>query len=274
MGTLERVTVVCFAASYAVALGIETWNLLRPRMILRWLAAGTVAAGIVAHVAYLIVQPLPVASSSGSLLLLAGVLAVFSCYGAVHHPRVAWGLFVLPLVLGLIALAFLRGGDATAGGTVWEWFQGPKFWGMTHGILVLLAAVGVCVGFLASVMYLVQLYRLRQKSAPLGGMKLLSLERLETMNRRAILWAFPLLTVGLLVGIGIQVRQGDLLEGWTSPKILSSLGLWLVFAILLYLRYAAHVRGRQVALWTVMAFVVMLAAILSPVHPFVGGGAP
>ena len=42
---------------------------------------------------------------------------------------------------------------------------------MAHGFLVLLAAVGVCVGFIASVMYLVQLQRLRAKVPPGQGMK-------------------------------------------------------------------------------------------------------
>src|SRR5207302_1563272 len=123
-------------------------------------------------------------------------------------------------------------------------------------------------------MYLAQLHRLRKKAAPGQGMKLLSLERLEAMNRRAILWAFPLLTAGLLVGIALQVHRGEPGEGWDSAKILSGIGLWLVFAILLYLRYWIHARGRQVALLTVLAFALMIAAMMAPVHPFLQGGGP
>jgi ABC-type transport system involved in cytochrome c biogenesis permease subunit len=139
---------------------------------------------------------------------------------------------------------------------------------------VLLAAVGLSVGFIASVMYLVQLQRLRAKLPPGQGMKLLNLERLEVMNRRAILWAFPFLTVGLLVGVALQMQRDDFGESWTSLKILSSLGLWVVFAILLYLRYGAHIRGRQAALLTMFAFAVLIFVLVSPVHPFVQGGAP
>ena len=98
-------------------------------------------------------------------------------------------------------------------------------------------------------------------------------ERIEEMNRRAILWSFPLLTAGLLVGIVLQVQHGDFLVGWSSPKIIITAGLWLVFAILLYLRYGIHARGRQVALLTVVAFALLLVALVS-VHPFVGGGGP
>jgi ABC-type transport system involved in cytochrome c biogenesis permease subunit len=97
----------------------------------------------------------------------------------------------------------------------------------------------------------------------------MSLERLEAMNRRAILLAFPLLTASLLIGVVLQVQTGSSFEGWTSPKILSSIGLWLVFGILLYVRYAAHARGRQVALLTVLAFALLVLALIAPVHPFV-----
>jgi ABC-type transport system involved in cytochrome c biogenesis permease subunit len=228
-----------------------------------------VAAGLLAHLLYLIFQQPPLASPAGSFLFLAFILAIFAFYGSLHHQRIAWGLFVLPLVLGLVTLAALRP-EPAGNGSAMEWFQGERFWGLTHGILVLLAAVGVCVGFLASVMYFVQLSRLRSKAAPNTGVKLMSLERLELMNRRAILWAFPLLTVGLIVGAALQLHSGTFYEGWLSPKVLSALGLWAVFAILLYLRYGAHVRGRRVALLTIVAFVVMLLAMLS-VHPFPGG---
>lgn len=272
MTALAHVTIFCFAASYALALALELWHLFRPRLIVRVVSNLATAAGLFAHLLYLVFQPLPLASSTGSLLFLAFIMAIFSLYGALHHQRVAWGLFVLPVVLGLVLLAYALPAPAP-GATVHEWFQGPRFWGMTHGILVLLAAVGVSVGFLASVMYFVQLGRLKAKVSPQGGLKLMSLERLELMNRRAILWAFPLLTIGLVVGAAIQLQQGETFEGWTSPKVLSALGLWLVFAILLYLRYAAHVRGRRVAFLTIFAFVVMLVALFTA-HPFVAEVGP
>jgi ABC-type transport system involved in cytochrome c biogenesis permease subunit len=262
----EHVTIFSFAVSYAFALAFDLWNLFRSRLILRVLSASLVGAGLVFQLAYLVYQPWSLKTAAGSLLFLAFILAIFALYGSLHHQRVAWGLFVLPLVLVLVLLAWLKVPDQAASGSYWEWLQGPRFWGMTHGILVLLALVGVCVGFLASVMYFVQMGRLRSKSSPLAGVKLMSLERLEAMNRRAILWAFPLLTLGLIVGLALMVHEADGSAGWLSPKILSALALWIVFAILLYLRYGAHVRGRRLALLTIVAFAVMMIAVLAS-HP-------
>jgi ABC-type transport system involved in cytochrome c biogenesis permease subunit len=273
---LERITVLCFGASYAVALALELFQHLRPRSAVRVLALIFGGAGLLAHTAYVIVQPLELASPFGSLLFLGWILAVFYLYGALHRRRQAWGLFVLPLVLGLVLLAaFTHAAEArepTSEGGLLS-FAGESFWGMIHGVLIVLAAVGVCVGFLASIMYLVQVHRLRKKLPPSPGMKLLSLERLEAMNRRALALAFPLLTAGLLVGIGLM-RHGQGLRDLSSPKVLGTLGLWLVFAILLYVRYAFHARGRQVALLTILAFVLLVVTLAAPIHSFVPGGMP
>jgi ABC-type transport system involved in cytochrome c biogenesis permease subunit len=271
MSWLDNVEIFCFAASYGVALALELAHLFSPRPILRYIGLGFGAAGLLAQVIYLSVQPLSLFSPSGSLLCLALILAIFFVYGTVHHFRLAWGLFVLPIILGLIGIAVLllqSGADLSNDG---EW---TRVWGITHGILVLLAAVGVCVGFIASIMYLVQLHRLRAKAPPGQGVKLLSLERLEAMNRRAILWAFPLLTAGLLVGVARQIQRGDLGAGWDSMRIISSVSLWIVFAILLYLRYGAHARGRQVAWLTMAAFVVLVCMLASSPHGFLQGAAP
>src|SRR5207247_867933 len=149
-------------------------------------------------------------SQYGSLLFLAWVLAVFYLYGTIHHRRAAWAVFVLPLVLGLVVLAGYFAPDPGTAPPPWsERFaalSGERFWGAIHGVLILLASVGVSVGFLASVMYLMQAHRLRTKTPPAAGMRLLSLERLEEMNRRAVNTAFPLLTVGLLVGVVLTLE--------------------------------------------------------------------
>jgi ABC-type uncharacterized transport system permease subunit len=270
MGFLEKVEIFCFAASYTVALGLELVHLFSPRPILRYVGLGFGMAGLLAQLIYLGVQPLSLFSPAGSLLSLALILTIFYIYGTAHHARLAWGLFVLPLILGLIGLAvILRETEASPGEGDWT-----RLWGMTHGILVLLAAVGVCVGFIASLMYLVQLRRLRAKVPPGRGMKLLSLERLEAMNRRAILWAFPLLTAGLLVGVARQVARGNFGAEWDSLRILSSVSLWALFAILLYLRYGVHVRGRQVAWLTMVAFAVLVCMLISSPHHFLQEGPP
>lgn len=267
---IENITVMCFAASYATAFALELWHLARPRPILRIIALCFGAAGLLAHVIFLIVQSamtqtLPLGSPTGSLFILALVLAVFYVGEAIHHGRIAWALFVLPVVLGLIGLGVLLHEPTEA--PTWR-----SALGVTHVVLLLLAAVGVSIAFIASVMYLVQLRRLQAKLPPNQGLPLMSLERLERMNRRAVLWSFPLLTAGLLLGVFLQFTVG--IEDWLSLRILSVVALWIVFAVLLYLRYWVHVRGRQLALWTMFAFAILVVALVSHPHSFGQGGGP
>lgn len=268
---LHGVTYACFGLSYLLAFGFELararWP--RPGLRLAGLAAGF--AGLFAHTIYLVARHPAPAAPSGSLLLVAWVLAVFYLYGTVHHPRQAWAVFVLPVVLGLVGLSFALVNSAGEVSGFPPWLAGERFWGAVHGLLLLLAAVGVSVAFLASVMYLVQARRLRRKADPLAGLPVLSLERLEAMNRRAVNLAFPLLTAGLLIGAVLLTREPVPPGDWLSVKVLGTAGLWVVFLVLLYLRYAAHVPGRRLAVLSVVAFALMVA-VLAATHPFAEGG--
>jgi ABC-type transport system involved in cytochrome c biogenesis permease subunit len=210
-------------------------------------------------------------------LFLSWIIAVFYLYGSIHHRRQAWGFFVLPLVLGLIGLADLFPLVGPNSDDLWLFrlfsFEASGFWGALHGTLLLLSGVGVCVGFLASVMFLVQLQRLKSKTPPQQGLRLHSLERLEQMNRRAIIVSFPLLTAGMLVGLILMTSFPNQLKGWVDPRVLGALVLWLDFVILLYLRYNRQVSGRRAALLTILAFLMLLVTIAVP-HTVGGGGLP
>jgi ABC-type transport system involved in cytochrome c biogenesis permease subunit len=276
---VDRITLFCFQASYAVALMLEFIQLLKPRPVQRLVSLGFGWAGFVAHTLYLFVQGPPLASQFGSTLFLSWILAIFYLYGSIHHKKLAWGVFVLPLVFGLISLAGLFGKPTSDPGDSW-WdrlfavqSENLHLWLVLHIALLLLASVGVCIGFLASVMYLVQAHRLKTKRMPGPRMQLLSLERLEAMNRRALNLAFPLLTGGMLIGLALmrQSMQSRLIESWADPRVVSAFGLWLVFAILLYLRYGFHLRGRRVALLTLLAFPLLLLT-LATAHNTAGGG--
>src|SRR4051812_4585067 len=109
---MERVTIVCFLASYGVALAVELWHLFRPHPSLRWISLGFGGAGVLAHTIYLAVQRPHLAWQYGQLLSLAWILAIFYLYGSLHHGRLAWGVFVLPLIVGLVALGAALGPPA------------------------------------------------------------------------------------------------------------------------------------------------------------------
>jgi ABC-type transport system involved in cytochrome c biogenesis permease subunit len=261
------ITHACFGLSYLTALGLELARQARPGRGTRVASLLFGLAGLIAHTIYLVIRHPNPATAYGSLLLLGWVLAVFYLYGSVHHWSQAWALFVLPVIILLVGLSFVFRGETEGIGS---WFSAEHFWGTVHGILVLAASVGITVAFLASAMYLVQSRRLRMKRNPLGGVRMLSLERLETMSRRAINLAFPLLTVGLLLGIVRTPTAEGSIAGWTTAKVLGTVGLWVVGLLLLYLRYGAHLPARRLALLTIVAFALMLMTLVAA-HPFAAG---
>jgi ABC-type transport system involved in cytochrome c biogenesis permease subunit len=272
--------ILCFAASYAAALALDALYQFRPRPVVRLLSVGFGAAGLLAHTLFLAAQRPALAWQFGWMLFLAWILAIFYLYGTLHHARFAWGVFVLPLVLALVGLAAAFGRpegaprqDVPAGWSV----QDDRFWALVHAAALFAAAIGLCVGFLASLMYLVQARRLRTKVPPGRGLRLLSLERLEAMNRRAVTAAFPLLTVGIVLGAALLFQSADRLAGWSDPRVLATGVLWVVFALMLFLRYGYHLRGRQVALLTIATFLLLLGCLTlaHPVGQAAGqGGAP
>ncbi|MBN9520932.1 cytochrome c biogenesis protein CcsA [bacterium] len=270
---LQGITHACFGLSYLLAFALETARLFWPAAGWRVAALALGTAGAFAHTVYLTVnQPTP-AAPYGSLLYLAWVLALFYLYGTVTYARQAWAVFVLPVVIGLVglSLALITTADNAAPVSLPAWLHGDRFWGAAHGLLLLGAAIGISVGFVASVMYLVQARRVRNKVNPAAVVPMLNLERLEEMARHAVNWSFPLLTAGLLVGTLLLRTDHAAPENWLSVKVLSTAGLWVVFGVLLYLRYATNVPARRLAALQIAAFGLLLVALAAS-HPFVAGG--
>jgi ABC-type transport system involved in cytochrome c biogenesis permease subunit len=266
---LLRISTNCIGLSYLLALVLELVRLRWPRPSLKVLAWVAGAAGLFAHSAYLATHRPNPATAFGASLSVSWVLAIFYVIGSLQHTRQLWAVFVLPIILALWGLAFFASTPTDIPPV--DWATADRLWGIIHGVFVLLAAVGISIGCMASIMYLVQTRRLKLKKPLLSGLKMLSLERLEQMNRRAVNLAFPLLTIGLLLGVLLLRQTHDFTQHWFNVKVLGTAGLWATFLVLLYARYARHAAGRVLALLTILAFVLMLA-VLFAAHPFAQGG--
>jgi ABC-type transport system involved in cytochrome c biogenesis permease subunit len=263
-GLIERLTVLCFAGTYGLALASDL-----ARFVVRWpgrwyATVGLTLLGWLVQTAYLANlwrggAP-PVQTPFQSLLVLSWVLAAIDIYLLVHAPKTgAAGLFVMPVVLGLIGAAL---GTSRAGWVGGLGAGSPviAFWGMAHGVLLLAGSVCSCVAFAAGLMYLVQSDRLKHKRPARFGLALPSLEQSERLNRGAIIIAFPLLTAGLVIGVILTIamrRSEGVSIGWGDPKVISTLVMWVAFAVLLHARFRPAMRGRRVMVLSVVAFLFL-----------------
>jgi len=265
MDIFSGITTLCFVGSYCVALALEVSRLFFRSRIRRALMLGFAIGGLIAHALYLASRAMqgdsyPLSSPYDWCLVAALVLATTYIYLTFSQPKVGVGLFLLPLLLGLIAAAQFSSDEPLALG------RATSAWGLVHGVFLLVGTVTVLIGFSAGLMYLLQASRLKQKLPPSQRLKLPSLEWLERVNSRAIYVSTLMISGGFISGIILNqikhFRQQDALP-WNDPVVLS-LGVmlaWLLAASLFSLVYRPARQGRKVAYLTVASIGFLILAI-------------
>ncbi len=264
---LSGVGIICFAASYSVALVLEITRLLFRSGVRGAVMLGFAGAGLVAHTAFLYHRAVeaagsPLSSEQDWYLLAAWALVVVYLYLVYYHPRVPFGLFLLPLALGLIAAGTFFASPLPVA-------QEPasQVWGFIHGVSILLATIAVLMGFMAGLMYLGQARRLKRKRPPLLGLRLPSLEWLEKLNSRAIVVALLMVGVGVVSGMVLNAgRRGEGADSlpWHDPVVLATIVMffWLLIAVVVGAFYRPARMGRKVAYLTLVSFVFLTIALV------------
>jgi ABC-type uncharacterized transport system permease subunit len=197
-----------------------------------------------------------------ALILAALFLAVYWRYRSV-----SLGIFVLPVVFLLAALAAFRPGQET--------FATPMRtgWIFVHIILLLAAYAALGLSLLASVLYLVQERRLKFKGSRLNWLPAIDmpLETIDQMALRTLLFGLPCMTAGLL--IGALIAQADYgARYFADPKILLTFVLWIAYVAMIFIRRASGLRGRRAVYLSSFVVLVVLfvwaANQFSVVHKF------
>ncbi len=142
-----------------------------------------------------------------------------------------------------------------------------------HTIFSLLSYAAFLVAFLSGILFLIQERQLKRKTMGVLFHRLPSLERLDRINFLAIGIGFGLLSAG--VGLGLLSMRVWLGRWWVgdSKEYLAVL-LWLSYLALWIIRLRATLRGRPVALLSVLGFSLVLftalaASWLMPsMHPY------
>lgn len=263
---MSGISITCFAGSYSVALALELSRLLFRSGIRGAIMLGFAAAGLLAHTIYLYERAVsasgfPLSSEQDWYVVAAWILAALYLYLTAYYRDNAFGVFLLPLVLGLVATG--------------AWLADPMpftrrpaifVWGLIHGVSLLLATVAVLVGFAAGLMYLAQDRRLKKKLPAPRGLKLPSLEWLRRTNSRAIGLAMLMLGVGILAGVilnMIYARSDNTPLRWNDPVVLGTMLMfgWLVVSGGVSALYRPVLEGRKVAYLTVLSFIFLICLL-------------
>lgn len=132
---------------------------------------------------------------------------------------------------------------------------------IVHMSCSLLSYVAFLVAFIVGWLFLIQERQLKQKHMGWWFHRLPSLDRLDRMNVFAIGVGFSLLSIGVACGlIGARLWHG---RWWTGdPKECLTAVLWASYLILWLVRLRATLRGRRVALLSILGFSLALFTLL------------
>jgi ABC-type uncharacterized transport system permease subunit len=127
------------------------------------------------------------------------------------------------------------------------------------GLAVFGVATGVAIAFL--------LLERQMKGKRFGVLfeRLPSLEMLDGLNRRLVVWGFLALSLTLVSGLWVASRS-DGVRTFQAVEITTAVA-WLVFAALLQARLLAGWRGRRVAWLTMAGFGLLVISFVSTYGP-------
>jgi hypothetical protein len=175
-----------------------------------------------------------------------------------RNPSGNVGLFVIPMVLALIGIAAL-----VRDYQPFDTWSAKTLWGQVHGVSLLLSTMFIFQGFAFGSMYLVQSYRLKNKSKTRRLLKLPALEFLQSINRMNLFASATALGIGMLSGILLNLSRGDR-ASWIGGGVLISLALfvWALVAALIESTSQSSLGGRRGAYLSIASFAFLVVVLL------------
>ena len=199
-------------------------------------------------------RELPLVGIGPSLSVLAFLIALGSLGVAVFGGLGPLGLVLLPLVVLVGGIAAWMGIEPSGQPLA---FRGP--WFAMHVVLAFLGYAGLALAFAAGLMYLLQFRELKSKRFGAVFRFFPPLDTLDRVGQRALLAAFPALTLGLVLGWAWTFRFAGSLE-IRNPHVLSGVLAWVVIALALAARAGRGRQGHRAAVASVFGFAVVVVS--------------
>lgn len=130
-----------------------------------------------------------------------------------------------------------------------------------HLTVILFAVAALSITFAASVAYVLLDRALKSKRPGRFFFKLPSLERCDSVGKISLLWAFPLMTLGIVTGAMYSATLRHSYWAWQPQETLAVIS-WVLLAVVVVARLGWGWRGRNAALLTIAAFSAVLLRML------------
>jgi ABC-type uncharacterized transport system permease subunit len=136
-----------------------------------------------------------------------------------------------------------------------------------HVVSAFFAYANFAISFIASILYLIGSRELKKKSLSGFYHKLPPLERLERMVCLPLSWGTPLLLFATVTGLVWAKHAFGSYLLW-DPKTIVTLVILACYLLILYRHWVATVRGREMAVLSLIAFTVIVVSFIETAFLF------
>jgi ABC-type uncharacterized transport system permease subunit len=237
-------------ALYGLATALTLAPFMGFRAAPRALTIAIPCAGAAVHV--VAVSQLTLVGLGPALSILALCLVLLQLASERLLRGSAVSFFAAPVATGLVGLAILSGlapGAETVGA--------QNAWFVLHVALSALGLALMALAFIAAALYLLQFRELKARRFGQIFQLFPPLERLDQLNRFALVTGFPALTLGVLLALGYGAQFSGGLHV-AKAQIVWGIFTWVVLGWAVWVRLVRHWAGRRAALASIAGFSAVL----------------
>jgi ABC-type transport system involved in cytochrome c biogenesis permease subunit len=262
-------------ALYAAAVMVYAIHFAKRQPTVGRAATTVLLLGVLAHTFVIGMQTMevrhvPFSNTSTAVSSFVWLLALSYLYLEVTTDERAMGVFILPIVVGLLTISVAYPGVDYRDPVL----DSPWFW--VHVTSLLFAYATFALAAMLGLTYVLQFKEIKKKHLGYFYTRLPSLHVLDAMNSRAVVVGWLFLTIGVVVGV-VWTAQARVLSPENSnlqamslqdPKVFIAVLTWAVYSFAMFARKTLGWTGRRAAWLSALGFVMVLLNLL-PVSYFV-----
>jgi ABC-type transport system involved in cytochrome c biogenesis permease subunit len=201
-----------------------------------------------------------------TMFVMWAIVALYLAVGVWGRVRYL-GAFASPVLFAIGVFALMPGLDVSHSAPA----QAPSTWTSVHAALMSLSYGAFGLSAVASLMFLTQERNLKFHKLQAIFSLMPPIQRLEVAAERLLVCGFILLTIGLGLGVVDLAHLNNPHSYRGDPKIVWSIGVWLLYLSLIIMRWKFAQAGRRFALSAIGTFVFVMLTfwgtnVFSPLH--------
>lgn len=267
---MQDILFYLIAIAYLAAACVYTAYLFKRKDGVVVIAGRILMVGVALHTIAIIVKWVdmgrtPVTTLHESLFFFSWITAALYLAILFKYKLRVLGVFVAPFALVLLITASFLPNRVMALPPVLA-----SYWLPAHVIMAFLGNAFFALAFFLGIMYIIQDHYLKNRKFKGIYYIMPSLDILDELNYKCLQYGFPLLTLAIITGaIWSESSLGSYWD-W-KPRQIWSLITWFLYAALLHGRLTTGWRGRKAAIFSGVAFAVLVGSFI--VINMVAGGA-